>query len=88
MNSSDVVRAFTQSGRSISSVCVVCIGINSILHFHAITETCCNFVIYCLASYVFVALDEIQSIDWIAADEFQLAVTKLENLIPVTNSIK
>jgi hypothetical protein len=35
-----------------------------------------------------VALDEIQSIDWIAADEFQLAVTKLENCIPVTNFIK
>jgi hypothetical protein len=33
------------------------------------------------------ALDEIQSIDWIAADEFQLPVTKVENCIPVADSI-
>ena len=38
--------------------------------------------------HVVVALDEIQFIDWIAADEFQLAVTKVENCIPVTNSIR
>jgi hypothetical protein len=35
--------------------------------------------------HVGVALDEIQLIDWFAADEFQLAVTKVENCIPVTN---
>jgi len=35
--------------------------------------------------YVGMALDEIQLIVWIAADEFQLAVTKVENCIPVTN---
>jgi hypothetical protein len=35
--------------------------------------------------HVVVALDEIQLFDWIAADEFQLAVTKVENCIPITN---
>jgi hypothetical protein len=35
--------------------------------------------------HVVVALDEIQLMDWITADEFQLAVTKVGNCIPVTN---
>jgi hypothetical protein len=35
--------------------------------------------------HVGVTLDEVQLIDWITADEFQLAVTKAENCILVTN---
>ena len=72
-------------GRSISSENVLCTCIISILHFHAITDGWQCLLQFHDLLHVVVALYEIHLTDWIAADEFQLAVTKVENCIPVTN---
>jgi hypothetical protein len=54
------------------------------LNFHAITEGWQCMLQFNDLLHVVVSLDEIQLIDWIAADEFQLAVTEVESCVPIT----